>query len=117
MRNRSGIIAVVVLVVVAALLLVGVVGWGAMHGFAGVGPWWGWRMMGGYGRVGVWPFMLGGGLFWLLVIVGGAALIAWLAGQGQPQSRDSALEILRQRYARGEITKEQFDQMRRDLGA
>ncbi len=29
---------------------------------------------------------------------------------------DPALETLRQRYARGEITKEQYEQMRKDLG-
>lgn len=28
----------------------------------------------------------------------------------------ASLEILRQRYARGEITREQFDQMKHDLG-
>ena len=28
---------------------------------------------------------------------------------------DNALEILRERYARGEITKEQYDKMREDL--
>jgi uncharacterized membrane protein len=28
---------------------------------------------------------------------------------------DSALDILQKRYARGEITKEQFEEMRRDL--
>jgi putative membrane protein len=31
------------------------------------------------------------------------------------QYSDSAMEILRQRFARGEITKNQFDQMARDL--
>jgi uncharacterized membrane protein len=30
---------------------------------------------------------------------------------------DSALEILRERFARGEITKDQYEQMGRDLGA
>ena len=29
---------------------------------------------------------------------------------------DSALEIARRRYARGEITREEFEQVRRDLG-
>jgi putative membrane protein len=28
---------------------------------------------------------------------------------------DTALEILKQRYAKGELTKEEFDQMKRDL--
>lgn len=38
-----------------------------------------------------------------------------LPGQGS-QKPESALEILQKRYARGEITKEEFDQIRRDLG-
>ena len=29
---------------------------------------------------------------------------------------DGALAILRERYARGDLTREQFEQMRRDLG-
>jgi len=33
-----------------------------------------------------------------------------------PRSRDSSLEILKDRYARGELTKDQFDAMKRDLG-
>ncbi len=68
---------------------------------------------------------LGGGLmmvlFWIVLIVG----VVWLArglfsaGQQPPVSSTrsvlSADEVLKQRYARGEITKEQFDGMRRDL--
>jgi len=34
----------------------------------------------------------------------------------RPGARDEALEILRQRYARGEIDKQEFDTRRRDLG-
>ncbi len=108
------VIGVVVLIVLgfAASLLVpyrgGGYGWGMM------GPW----MMGGFG----FPFF--GGLmmliFWVLIIVGVVWLIQALARGGQspfsPPSYESPLDILRARYARGEITKDQFDQMRRDLG-
>ena len=62
-------------------------------------------------------------LFWLVLIVGAVWLARGLfpTGQQPPASstrlEPSADEILKQRYARGEITKEQFEQMRRDLGA
>jgi putative membrane protein len=37
---------------------------------------------------------------------------------GSPtQTRDQALEILRERYARGEISKDEFNSMRQDLTA
>ena len=42
--------------------------------------------------------------------------LRWLLGQGRPGARDEALEILRQRYARGEIDKQEFDTRRRHLG-
>jgi len=54
-------------------------------------------------------------LFWALVIVGIVLGIRWLVSQGKESRSDSALEILRQRYARGEINKEEFDGKKRDL--
>jgi putative membrane protein len=51
-----------------------------------------------------------------LVIAGLVVGLRWLIGQGRPVGRDQALEILRQRYARGEIDKQDFDARRRDLG-
>jgi putative membrane protein len=64
--------------------------------------------------------MLGGPL----LLIGGVALVIWLARGGQLSNvmstwngggGDRALDILRERYARGEITLEQYEQMRREL--
>jgi putative membrane protein len=57
-------------------------------------------------------FML---LFWGAVIVGIVLGIRWLISQGKASQSDSALEILRQRYARGEINKDEFEAKKRDL--
>ncbi len=58
--------------------------------------------------------------FWIAVIVGIVFLIRWLVVStrtggrgGRPE--DSALEILKRRYARGEINKEEFEEKRKDL--
>ncbi len=61
-------------------------------------------------------------LFWVLVIGAAIWLIATVARGGQATFTPHApvqtpLEVLKVRYAKGEITKEQFDQMRQDLGA
>jgi len=90
--------------------------WAQWRGY-GEGGWFGPGMM-GWGMWGWgWIFML---FFWGLVIVALIFLIRWLAGLGRsrPLSQkppDSALEILRQRYAKGEIDKEEFEQTKRDL--
>jgi len=41
--------------------------------------------------------------------------IRWLVTQGRESRSDSALDILRQRYARGEINKDEFEAKKRDL--
>lgn len=79
-------------------------------------------MMGGFG-MGVFGIgMLMMVLFWVLIIGGAIWLIATLArgstvtpGSTLPATQN-ALDVLKARYAKGEITKEQFDQMRHDLG-
>ncbi len=56
-------------------------------------------------------------LWWVLIILGIVVLAKWAFGARQPKSsgEDRALAILRERYARGEIDKAEFDARRRDL--
>jgi putative membrane protein len=79
------------------------------------GPEWGthpmWWMWAAWG-IGMMLVML---LLWGAVIVGLVVGIRWLLRQGRGQRSDSALEILRQRYARGEINKDDFEKMKKDL--
>jgi putative membrane protein len=71
-----------------------------------------WGMWGGWG-IGMMLMML---VFWGVVMVGIVLLIRWLVTQGrEPRATDSALDILRQRYARGDISKEEFEAKKRDL--
>ncbi|HEV8439511.1 MAG TPA: SHOCT domain-containing protein [Methylomirabilota bacterium] len=64
------------------------------------------------------PFMMFGGfLFSILVLVALGLAIWWLIRQLRPGSRDAALAALRERYARGEITREEFEARRHDLAA
>jgi putative membrane protein len=51
-----------------------------------------------------------------LAIIGAVFGLRWLMKVSERRPSDRALEILRQRYARGEISKEEFETMRRDLG-
>ncbi len=78
---------------------------------------WGWGMhpvawMWGAWGIGMGLLML---VFWGLVIAGIVVGIRWLVTQGRESRSDSALEILRQRYARGEINKDEFEAKKRDL--
>ncbi len=57
-------------------------------------------------------------LFWGSLIVGVVMLVKCSMGSGFCRNREqekSALDILKERYARGEIRREEFDQMKRDL--
>jgi putative membrane protein len=76
-------------------------------------------MMGDYGWGMGWFGSIFMVLFWGAVIVALVLAIRWLwvssAGAHKSESKDSALEILRQRYARGEIGKEEFEEKKRDL--
>ncbi|TAK95372.1 SHOCT domain-containing protein [Patescibacteria group bacterium] len=83
---------------------------------------------GGYGGFGFgWIFML---LFWGVIIWGVIMLVRHLSGSGMgggccghggheghgdTHKSDSALEILKTRYAKGEINQEEFEQKKKDL--
>lgn len=67
-----------------------------------------------------WMPMMGAGLlfmvlFWVLVIAGVIYLVKWLTGREIPGRAESSLDILKKRYARGEINKQEFDAMKQDL--
>jgi putative membrane protein len=73
---------------------------------------WGWGM--GFGMIGVV-------LFWVLVVTGIVMMVKWIVGSSssgpsQPPGR-TALDILKERYALGEIDKQEFDEKKRDLGS
>lgn len=77
-----------------------------------MGNWsgWGWGM--GFG----WIFMI---FFWALIVLGVVALAKWLFSAGGTVGSGgfskTPPEILKERYARGEINREQYERMRRDL--
>jgi len=76
---------------------------------------WGWGMhpmMWGAWGLGMMLMML---LFWGLMIGGLVLAIRWLLDQRKNTRAVTALEILKRRYAEGEIEKEEFEAMRQDL--
>jgi putative membrane protein len=82
-----------------------------------------WSM--GPGMMGAWGIGWFGGIFmivfWILVIVGVIFLIKWLVQSTKADSSaihsgsSKAFEILRERYARGEIDKKEFEEKKKDL--
>mgnify|MGYP001049641531 FL=1 len=54
-------------------------------------------------------------LLFLVLLVAGAYYAFRPASGPSTQERGRALEIVKERYAKGEITKEQYEQLRKDL--
>jgi putative membrane protein len=68
----------------------------------GMGWWW---LLGG-----VWMFIFWGGLI---------ALIVWgitkLTERGGTATKNDPLDVAKERYARGDISREEFEQLKKDL--
>lgn len=87
----------------------------------------GWHMMGrnmmdGWGMGGFGGFFMI--IFWIVVIIGAVYLIKLVIqntqSKGDPSDRGRSdnlrpIDILKQRYARGEIDKKEFEEKKRDL--
>jgi len=75
--------------------------WGGMEG-------WGWGMA-----------IVHSVLWWAILVVGIVLLVRLLRRDSQAGGppAETALEVLKKRYARGEIGKEEYEQKRRDLEA
>jgi len=73
---------------------------------------------GGWGHMMYYGY--GGGFMWLLFIVVVGALIYLVIQnanmkRGAGSSQETPLDILKKRYAKGELTKEDFDRMKKEL--
>ena len=110
--NKDVKTALIIGGIVLAVLIVLPLVFGLISGWQGYG---GWGMMGGFGWGGFMPiFMI---IFWGLGIWGIVALVRGLsAPRGSDSSKaDSALDVLKRRYARGEINKEEYEEKKKDL--
>ncbi len=83
----------------------GMMGGGMMGGSTWGGSWWLWSIV--------------GMLFWIALLAALILLIIWLYKKitGKATGNGSALEILKNRFAKGEITKKQFEDMKKEIGA
>jgi putative membrane protein len=106
--------------IVLAILIIFPLAFGGFSGWRGswgmMGPGWnvmGPGMMGGFGW-GWMPLLLV--VFWGLVIWG---IVAVVRGTGHPKgchaTTETALEVLKRRYALGEIKKKEYEEKKRDL--
>jgi putative membrane protein len=81
------------------------------------GPHWG--MMGEYGWGGYWPFHM---IFWIVIAIAVIACMVWMmrsmaGGHGRyalPR-RSAGLDVLEERYARGEIGRDEYLQKKKDI--
>lgn len=73
--------------------------------------------MGNYGYGLGYTHMFFGLIFWILIIAGIYLLIKWFVEQNKSRGEGqmSALEILKARYVKGEISEDEFEDMKKRL--
>lgn len=106
-------IKIIITIISAALLTIAgllifhssYLGWNGMNGYRA------WPCPMGYGSIGGIMMVL-----WIIVI---GALIYWIIKMGSEgkfsSTEPNALEVLKQRYAKGEISKDEFESMKQTL--
>jgi putative membrane protein len=105
--GRNLIVALVI------LLLVALASSSTIGGMMGPGMMW--RGGGWMWGPGMWLGGLAMLVFWGALIVGAIVVVRHLGGVTGSDARPTPLDILRRRYASGEITREQYEQVRKDL--
>jgi putative membrane protein len=87
----------------------------------GYGP--GWGMMGGWSGYGGFGFGLLHLIIWTAILIAIVAFVVWAVRAvavpemhyAQPR-RSPGLEVLEERYARGEINRDEYLQKKKDIG-
>jgi len=70
----------------------------------------------GYGFNSFAPFgMIFMILWWVLIIAGIVALVRWISRSSGTNGGQTPLDILKERYAKGEINKAEFEERKKDL--
>ncbi len=77
----------------------------------------GWHMMEGWDHMSRWGY---GGAFMWVIFLALVAFAVYFIVRGEKwmkrgSGEESALDILKKRYAKGEITKEEYDRIKKEI--
>lgn len=81
-----------------------------MYGYSGGGDWFGHTLFGGFFMIIVWVAVI----FFVVWVVRELSTGSRNSG-GRTDGGKAALDILKERYAKGELTKEQFESMKKEI--
>ncbi len=107
-EDNNNLLWIILAVIFVIVVFLSISFMGSGYSSSGYG---GYGMMGGYGGIfGGW--MVIAMLFWVALI----SLIFWLVYKLLiGREKEDALSVLKSRYARGEVTKKQFEEMKKEL--